>query len=221
MTLLRDAIEHTLLAPDAIAADFERLVNEAVAHALFGVCVPSVRVREVRALLGAVGEGPRLVTVVGFPSGAVPTAIKARECSLAVDDGADELDMVINIGWIRDADFERVRREVADVVAAASGRPVKVILETGLLSDEQKRISACLCVDAGAAFVKTSTGTPERGGATVADIRLLRAAVGEHVGVKASGGVRSRAFALELLAAGANRIGTSAGPRLLTEGDLA
>jgi deoxyribose-phosphate aldolase len=204
---LAAAIDHTLLKPDATPADIERLCVEAVRHGFRGVCVNPWHVPRVAALLR--GEFPRTVSVAGFPLGAAQTAVKAREAGLAVEQGSDEVDMVLNLGAFLGGNAEYAAEDIRQVVRACAGAPVKVIIETGLLDDGHK-ISACrLAVDAGAAFVKTSTGF-SKGGATEADVRLMRQTVGPQIGVKASGGIRTRAQALALLAAGADRLGASA-----------
>ncbi|MCA9530846.1 MAG: deoxyribose-phosphate aldolase [Myxococcales bacterium] len=201
-------IEHTLLAGAATAADVERLCDEAVEHGFFGVCVTPARVALCRRRLD--GTGVRVVSVVGFPLGANLTTIKAVEAVRAVGDGADELDVVAALGALRDGAYDLVVEDICQVVRGAQGRPVKVILETGALTEEQKRVGAALAKGAGAAFVKTSTGFGP-GGATVEDVRLLRSVVGATIGVKASGGVRDAAAADALIEAGATRIGTSRG----------
>jgi deoxyribose-phosphate aldolase len=211
---LETYIEHTLLAPEARAEDYARLCREALEHGLYGVCVPSARVAACAAMLRG---GAKLVTVIGYPLGVVLTAAKVAEARAAVQAGADELDVVVDVGRLLDADEDAVRADLRAVVAACEGRPLKVILETGLLDEDAKRRGARLCMEAGAAFVKTCTGMPGRGVATAADVRTLRDVVGAHLGIKASGGIRTSRAALELIDAGATRIGTSAGPRLLAE----
>ncbi|MEY4581348.1 MAG: Deoxyribose-phosphate aldolase [Pseudomonadota bacterium] len=217
-------LEHTLLSPVATRADLDRHCAEARTHTLFAVCVQPLWVQRCAELLAATGV--KLVTVVGFPFGSTTRAVKAFECATAVQQGAAEIDMVLNLGALKAADRFGVRDDIAAVVQAADGRPVKVILETAYLTDSEKQLGCALAEEAGARFVKTSTGfaRPEfqgQGGAgqslgaTVHDIQLLRAAVGDRLGVKASGGIRSRELACELLAAGADRIGTSAGPALV------
>ncbi len=208
------AIEHTLLAANATRAMIERHCAEARAAALFGVCVNPVHVARCASLLAATDT--RLITVVGFPLGASAAAAKAFECEIAVRDGAHEIDMVVFLGALKAGDRYAVREDIAGVVKAAAGRPVKVILETSALDDGEKLLGCALAEEAGAAFVKTSTGFGS-GGATVADVALLRRAVGDRLGVKASGGIRNAAFARELLAAGADRIGTSLGVALVAE----
>lgn len=218
-TRLRAAIEHTRLGAATTSAQIVQLCQEARDAGLFGVCVAPVHVRSARAALGGLGEGagPALVTVVGFPLGASRSDVKAFECAAAVRDGATEVDMVIDLGALHAGQDDRVAADVAAVVAAADGRPVKVIIETSLLDDAQKR-RACVASEAGgAAFVKTSTGFGG-GGATVDDVVLMRSVVGPRLRIKASGGIRTRALALALLDAGADRLGTSAGVALLKPG---
>ena len=210
---LEGVIEHTCLAPAAPPDTVLRYCREARHYSLFGVCVNPVFVAPAARALS--GSEVRLVAVVGFPLGASLGATKAFECERAVADGAHELDMVGAIGALKAGDHAAYRRDVGQVVGAAQGRPVKVILETALLSDEEKRVAAQLCEEAGAAFVKTSTGFAA-GGATVHDVALLRASVGPELGVKASGGIRTARTARAMLDAGANRIGTSAGVDLVS-----
>ena len=212
-TRLAAAVEHTLLSPAARGEDIDRLCDEAIAHALGGVCVHPCWVPRCRSRLGS--RGPRLVTVVGFPLGANMTACKVFEAQRAVQDGADELDMVLALWAFRSGDVRAAEEDVAAVVAAASGRAVKVILETGLLSAAEKRAAAQIAVKGGARFVKTSSGFGPTG-ATVADVQLLRQVVPAGVGIKAAGGIRDRGFAQELLLAGADRIGSSAGVALIS-----
>lgn len=200
-------IDHTNLKPDATAADIERLCAEARQHGFYSVCVNGSRVVLARHLLE--DSNVKVACVVGFPLGAMSSDAKRFETEAAIDDGAQEIDMVINIGRLKDGDDKYVLRELRDVVEAADERTVKVILETSLLSDEEK-IRAChLVLDSGAHFVKTSTGFGT-GGATIHDVKLLRAAVGPRFGVKASGGIRDAATAIAMIEAGATRLGTSA-----------
>jgi deoxyribose-phosphate aldolase len=204
---LAAAIDHTLLATTATAADIERLCREAVAHGFGAVCVNPWHLPRAAALLR--GQAPVAVTVAGFPLGAAQTDVKAREAGLAVEQGAAGVDMVLNLGAFLGGELDLAAGDIRQVVRACNGAPVKVILETCLLTDEQKRLACRLAVDAGAAYVKTSTGF-SRSGATEADVRLLRACVGPDIGVKASGGIKTREDALRLLAAGADRLGASA-----------
>lgn len=207
-------LDHTLLAPEATEQAVETLCAEALAHGFKAVCVNPWHLPRVAARLA--GGLPLAITVAGFPLGASQTGAKAREAWLAVEQGAAEVDMVLNIGALKGGDTDAARRDVAEVVRACAGRPVKVILETCLLTDAEKELACRLCVDAGAAFVKTSTGF-SRSGAREADVALMRRVVGPHVGVKASGGIRSASDMLRMLAAGADRIGASAGVAIVTE----
>jgi deoxyribose-phosphate aldolase len=214
-TGLAPFLEHTLLAPDATAPLVRRAAAEGRALGVAGVCVAGGWTRLVRGELA--GSGVRTVVVVGFPHGATTTAVKTFEARQAVEDGAEELDMVLAIGRATGGEWDAVHDDIAAVVQAAPGVPVKVILETILLEPLQI-VEACLvAVEAGARFVKTSTGTITSGGAREASVRLMRRAVGDGFGVKASGGVRSAEVALRMLAAGANRIGTSSAPAMLAE----
>jgi len=228
---LAACIDHTLLKPDATPDDIERLCAQAVRFGFKAVCVnPWHLPLAVRCLRGQVmRSGPLPITVAGFPLGASQTLIKAREAGLAVEQGAAEVDMVLNVGALKAGDLAQVRQDVFEVVQACGSAPVKVILETCLLSDSEKELACCLAVDAGAAFVKTSTGFAfvksgtgfGPGGATEADVRLLRRVVdavgGPGIGVKASGGIRTLDDALRMLAAGADRIGASASVQMVSE----
>jgi deoxyribose-phosphate aldolase len=207
-------IDHTLLRPDAVRSDFERLCKEAVQHSFATVCVNSAHVALCTSLLEDC-QHP-VVATVGFPLGAASQASKAAETDQAVRDGAREVDMVCAIGWLKEARQDAFQADIRRVVDAADGRAVKVILETCLLSQDEKQRGAEWSRAAGAAFVKTSTGFSS-GGATEEDVRLLRDVVGADFGVKASGGIRDAATADKMIAAGANRLGTSAGVAIVTE----
>jgi len=200
-------IDHTLLKPDATARDLDELCSQAVRFGFFGVCVNSVRIGHVSRRL--TGESPVPVAVVGFPLGASPWQVKALEAGLAVEQGAREIDTVLNVGALKDGDHALAAADVAAVVRASQGMPVKVILETALLCDEEIILACNICVDSGAVFVKTSTGFGP-GGATAEAVRLMRATVGPGIGVKASGGISTYEKALAMLEAGANRLGASA-----------
>jgi deoxyribose-phosphate aldolase len=205
-------IDHTLLKPDARDSQIEQLCAEAKEHRFFSVCVNGCWVTRARALLA--GSGVKTACVAGFPLGAMQTEAKRFETEQAIADGADEIDVVINVGRLKDGDDDYVRRDLRAVVQAVAGRTVKVILETCLLTDDEK-IRACrLVVESGAQFVKTSTGFSGPG-ATVADIQLMRRCVGATFGVKASGGVRDLAAATAMIQAGANRLGTSSGVAII------
>lgn len=202
-------IDHTLLKPEASREQVKKLCREAAEYGFHSVCVNSCYVSFCADLLK--DSDVKVCTVIGFPLGAMSPAGKAAEAAAAVKDGADELDMVINVGMIKSGDWEYVRRDIEEVVKAAGSRAlVKVILETCLLTDDEKRIACRVCREAGAAYVKTSTGF-STGGATAADVRLMREEAGDSMGVKASGGIRSLKDAEEMAAAGADRIGTSSG----------
>ena len=201
-------IDHTLLKPEATAKDIERLCAEALEHRFCAVCVNGSRVA--LALHQLEDTDVKVAAVVGFPLGAMDSDAKRYETEAAIDAGAQEIDMVINVGRFKDGDDAFVLREIRDVVEAADGRPVKVIIETCLLTREEK-IRACqLIVESGAQFVKTSTGF-NSAGATLEDVKLLRETVGPKFGVKAAGGVRDLATALAMIEAGATRLGTSNG----------
>lgn len=205
-------IDHTLLRPEASAKDIETLCVEAREFRFFGVCVNGSRVELARHLLE--DTEVKVVCVVGFPLGAMETDVKRLETEAAIDSGAHEIDVVLNLGRLKDHDDAFLLRELRDVVEAADERTVKVILETVLLTREEK-IHACqLAVQAGAHFVKTSTGFAA-GHATIEDVRLLRETVGPSFGVKASGGIRDAASALAMMEAGANRLGTSNGVAIM------
>jgi deoxyribose-phosphate aldolase len=215
---LAACIDHTLLKAEATPDDIERLCAQAVRFGFKAVCVnPWHLPLAVRCLRGqGLRSGPLPITVAGFPLGASQTLIKAREAGLCVEQGATEVDMVLNVGALKAGDMALVRQDVFEVVQACGPVPVKVILETCLLTGAEKELACRLAVDAGARFVKTSTGFGA-GGATEADVRLLRSIVGAQIGVKASGGIRTLADALRLLAAGADRLGLSASVQIISE----
>ena len=206
-------IDHTLLRTDAQRADAAKLVEEAKAYHFASVCVSPIWVSFVSEALR--DTGVKTCTVIGFPQGATPSAVKAFETKQAIADGADEVDMVIAVGKLKDGDDAYVKSDIEAVVRAARGKALtKVIIETCLLTDEEKRRACLLAKEAGADFVKTSTGFAA-GGATAADVRLMRESVGESMGVKAAGGIRSRADAEAMIAAGATRLGTSSGVKIV------
>jgi deoxyribose-phosphate aldolase len=208
-------IEHTLLRPDATRQDLERHCSEARQHGFYAVCVHGSRVPLAWHCLE---DSPvKLVTVAGFPFGAGDSDVKRFETETAIDNGAHEIDTVINIGWLKDGQDAAVLRELRDVVEAAEERPVKVIIELGLLSEDEVKRACELVLESGAGFVKTSTGYGPRG-ATVDDVRLLRRLVGPEFGIKAAGGIRDAATARALLEAGADRLGTSASLAIILSG---
>ncbi|MCL6604504.1 MAG: deoxyribose-phosphate aldolase [Paenibacillus sp.] len=203
-------IDHTLLKADARKEEIIKLAEEAKEYKFASVCVNPAWVAVAHEVLKDTPE-VKVCTVIGFPLGASTPETKAFETSNAIANGAGEVDMVINIGALKGGDDEWVRRDIAAVVDAARGKALtKVIIETSLLSDEEKVRACKLAVEAGADFVKTSTGF-STGGATKEDIALMRATVGPDIGVKASGGVRSAEDALVMVGVGATRIGTSGG----------
>ncbi|MFN0068090.1 MAG: deoxyribose-phosphate aldolase [Limisphaerales bacterium] len=208
-------IDHTLLKPEATAVDIRRLCAEALEHGFAAVCVNGSRVPLAAALLA--GSAVKIAAVAGFPLGAMATAAKCREVGELVRLGAHEVDMVLPVGHLKEGADDYVRRDVAEVVLAAAGQPVKVILETCLLTDDEKVRACRLCVEAGAAFVKTSTGF-NKAGATLADVALMKRTVGDACQVKAAGGVRDAASAQAMIAAGATRLGTSSGVLIVTGG---
>ena len=206
-------LDHSVLKPEATLADVLAGAEVVRQWRVGYYCVQPCWVAEaVRALHGT---GAKVISVIGFPHGCSRTAAKVLEAREAIVDGAGELDMVLTVGLLRSERADDVRRDVEAVVSAAPGTPVKVILETGALSDAEKRLACRIVRDAGAAFVKTSTGFHPSGGATVEVVRLMRAAVGPAFGVKASGGIRTLDDAQAMIAAGANRIGTSASAAIL------
>lgn len=213
MENLASYIDHTLLKPDATAKDIAQLCAEAREHTFHSVCVNSSRVAQCYALLA--DTQIMVCSVVGFPLGAADTDAKRYETELAVDLGAEEIDVVLNVGRLKDGDDKFVFRELRDVVEAADDRTVKVILETCLLTREEIVRASKLVVESGARFVKTSTGF-SKGGATIDDVKLMRETVGPDFGVKASGGIRDRATAEAMIAAGATRLGTSSGIAIVT-----
>lgn len=201
-------IESTLLRPTATTSEVRELCREAMELGFFGVCVNPWFVTMAHHELR--GSSVKCVTVIGFPLGANASRIKAIEAQEAISDGADELDMVLALGLLKEKRFSEVEQDIAGVVAASGARPVKVIIETALLTESEK-VDACkIAAAAGAKFVKTCTGFGG-GGATTADIALMRSVVPASVGVKASGGIKSAEIAAELVRAGADRVGTSSG----------
>lgn len=205
-------IDHTLLAMDATAAQIDRLCDEAKAHHFCAVCVNSSYVPRVAANLQ--GTPVKVCSVIGFPLGACLTQVKVYEAQQAIAAGAQEIDMVINVGWLKSGEWDAVADDIKQVRAACGATPLKVILETCLLTDEEKVRVCKICVDADVAFVKTSTGF-SNGGATLDDVKLMRTTVGPELGVKASGGVRDTVTAAAMIDAGATRIGTSSGIKII------
>lgn len=215
---LAQKIDHTLLKPEATREEIAQLCTEARQYGFATVCVNSAHVGWAARHLE--GTSTVAISVVGFPLGACSTRSKAFEAEQAIRDGAREIDMVIALGALRGRDYATVLEDIREVVKRARPWPVKVILETGSLSHEEKIIGCALAKAAGAAFVKTSTGFTGKG-ATVEDVRLMRQLVGPEMGVKASGGIRTREDALRMLAAGASRLGASSSVAIVTQAPTA
>lgn len=211
---LSKTIDHTILKADASTADVLRLCAEAKQYDFASVCVNTCHAKTVAEALA--GSDVKTCCVVGFPLGAMSSAAKAFEAKEAVENGAQEIDMVINIGALKEGNDAFVEADIRAVVEASKPAIVKVIIETCYLTDEEKKRACALSVQAGAAFVKTSTGFGT-GGATAEDVALMKACVNGKALVKASGGIRTRADALAMLEAGADRIGASAGIKIVTE----
>ena len=209
---IRAYIDNTLLKPDATPEQIEKICAESREYGFASVCVNPAYVPLAAKCLS--GSGVKVCTVIGFPLGMNQSEVKAFEASLAEKQGAEELDMVINVGRLKAGDDEYVKKDIEAVVAAANGKLVKVIIETFLLTDEEKTRACGIAKAAGADFVKTCTGF-SGGGANVRDIALMREAVGPEMGVKASGGVRDFESAKALIEAGATRIGASSGKKIV------
>lgn len=205
---LNKMIDHTILKADAKRKDVVRYCEEAKEYDFMSVCVNSCNVKIVKKELE--GSNVKVCCVVGFPLGAMATEAKAFEAKYCVDNGADEIDMVINIGALKDENYDYVKKDIEEVVKASNGKVVKVIIETCLLSDEEKKKACELAKEAKADFVKTSTGF-STGGATAEDVKLMKSVVGDELKVKASGGVRTKEDAMKMIEAGADRIGASSG----------
>ncbi|MCY9656596.1 deoxyribose-phosphate aldolase [Paenibacillus chondroitinus] len=209
-------IDHTLLKPDATKSEILKICSEAKQYSFATVCINPTWVSLAAKELE--GSGVGITTVIGFPLGATTTFAKMAETRDAIANGATEVDMVLNIGALKSGDLDTVKKDVEGVVQASNGQAVvKVILETGLLTDEEKATASRICKEAGADFVKTSTGFGH-GGATVEDIALMRKTVGPEMGVKASGGVRDLETARKIVEAGATRIGASSSIAIVTGG---
>lgn len=205
-------IDHTLLKPESTKQQVRKLCEEALEHHFFAVCVNSWMIPTCREILKTTKI--QIASVVGFPLGASETSIKSFETTRAFNIGAHEVDMVLNVGALKAQEYSYVEKEIQSVVRAAEGKIVKVIFETCLLTEEEKKKACELSLNAGAHFVKTSTGFGS-GGATLADVKLMKAAVGTKAQVKASGGIRDFEAAAKMIAAGATRLGTSAGVTLI------
>jgi deoxyribose-phosphate aldolase len=207
-------IDQTILRPDATESDIRSFLDEVKQYNFYAAVVHPCWVELARKELPDI---IKVCSVVGFPLGASSTLTKTYAAQDLVEQGCDEIDMVMNIGRFRGKEYKYVAREIKAVVDACQGKLVKVIIETCLLGDEEKKAAARIIVETGARFVKTSTGF-SKAGAQESDVRLLRAVVGPHFGIKASGGIRDAEFTKRLIRAGANRIGTSAGVKIMQNG---
>ncbi|GIZ14604.1 deoxyribose-phosphate aldolase [Capnocytophaga catalasegens] len=210
---LEKYIDHTLLKPTATSLDIEKLCNEAMEYKFFSVCVNSCYVPLAAELLR--NSDVSVCSVVGFPLGAMSTRAKLFEAERALTDGADEIDMVLNIGWLKSKRINEVLQEISFIKNETGKRILKVILETCYLDETEKKLACKLCVDAGADFVKTSTGFGSAG-ATFEDVKLMKNAVKGDAKVKASGGIRDRQTAMDYIYLGVDRIGTSNGIAIVT-----
>ncbi|MBV2167391.1 MAG: deoxyribose-phosphate aldolase [Bdellovibrio sp.] len=210
-------IDHTLLKPEAQLAQIEKLCGEAKDHSFFSVCVNTSYVTTCAQLLS--GSAVKVCCVVGFPLGAMDTASKAFETQTAIKNGAQEIDMVIHVGALKDRRLDYIRDDIKAVVKAAQGHTVKVIIETSLLTQDEKVLACQAALEAGAHFVKTSTGFGG-GGATVDDVKLMKSIVGSQMEVKASGGIKDLAQAHAMIEAGATRLGTSSGVAIVQGGTV-
>ncbi len=216
MTDLSKYIEHTLLKQDAKKEELKKLYDEAKEHNFLGICVNPVNVADAKQYLK--DTNVTIVTVVGFPLGANRSDVKAFETQKAVEDGADEIDMVINVSKLKDKDYDFVKKDIETVKKACADKPLKVILETDLLEKEEIQKACELCVEAKADFVKTSTGFVKNGtGAKAEDVKLMAQIVKPHgLRVKASAGIRDKEKALAMVEAGADRLGTSSGVAIVS-----
>lgn len=219
MSKFNTYIDHTILKADAVKEDILKLCEEAKKYNFMSVCINSYWVKTAAEALK--GSKVKVCTVIGFPLGASSGESKAFEAEQAIIDGATEVDMVINIGALKDGDDESVKKDIQGVVKAAKEKAlVKLIIEACLLTEEEKVRACRLGAEAGVDFVKTSTGF-STGGAVIEDVQLMRKTVGDHIGVKASGGIRSLEDAVKFIEAGANRLGTSGGVKIMEQsGDL-
>ncbi|WP_316433038.1 deoxyribose-phosphate aldolase [Leptolyngbya sp. NK1-12] len=211
---LAEFIDHALLDPVATPNQVAQFCAEAERFGFPTVCVYPCHVRQAVDLL--LRKRTQVCTVIGFPTGATTSAVKLYEAQEAVENGATELDVVINLGWLKTGKTNEVHRELAEI-CEITGKTVKAILETHLLTDSEKQLAAEVCMDAGVAFLKTNTGW--YGAASVADVRLLKSITKDRIGIKAAGGIRTAEQAIELILAGATRLGTSRGPDLVRQRD--
>ena len=212
MNSLSSLIDHTNLRSDALHSDIEILCKEAIQYKFASVCINPVYVSYAKSILK--DENPKVCSVVGFPLGADSEEMKYAEARFLIFQGADEIDMVMNIALLKERKLDLVKNEIKKVVEAADGNCVKVIIETSLLNQDEKSLACNIVRESGAAFVKTSTGFSSSG-ATLEDVRLIKKMVGDRVGIKASGGIKTKNEAVKFIEAGASRIGTSKGVEIL------
>ena len=213
MNSLSSLIDHTNLRPDALHSDIEILCKKAVQYKFASVCINPVYVSYAKSILK--DENPKVCSVVGFPLGADSEEMKYAEARFLIFQGVDEIDMVMNTAFLKERKIDLVKNEIKKVVEAADGNCVKVIIETSLLNQDEKALACNIVMESGAAFVKTSTGFSSSG-ATLEDVRLIKKLVGDRVGIKASGGIKTKNEALKLIEAGATRIGTSRGVEIIS-----
>ena len=213
MIPLENYIDHTLLKPSATSQNIIQLCKEAKSYNFFAVCINGSFVRLAKRELA--NSNIKIVAVVGFPIGASATSIKVLETKTCINDGADEIDMVINIGMLKSKDFKYVENEILAVKNEVGNRVLKVIIETCYLTDEEKKVACKLAMNAGADFVKTSTGFGSNG-ATTQDILLMKEVVKKQLKIKASGGISNKETALNYISIGVSRIGTSSGIKIIT-----
>jgi len=209
---LSSLIDHTNLRPDALHSDIEILCKEAIQYKFASVCINPVYVSYAKSILK--DENPKVCSVVGFPLGADSEEMKYAEARFLIFRGVDEIDMVMNTAFLKERKTDLVKNEIKKVVEAADGNCVKVIIETSLLNQDEKALACNIVMESGAAFVKTSTGFSSPG-ATLEDVRLIKKVVGDRVGIKASGGIKTKNEALKLIEAGSTRIGTSRGVEII------
>lgn len=207
-------IDYSLLRSDATFADVKRLCKEAVQYSFYSICINPYFIGKAKELLK--GSNVKVTTVIGYPLGMTLTEVKVYEAMNASLLGADELDIVINIGALKSGDWITVRKDISDVIAATRGKIHKTIIETCYLNDNEKKKAVEIALEAGSEFIKTSTGFGPQG-ALIKDIKLIKSIVGRSAGIKAAGGIRTLREALDMLKAGATRIGTSAGVKIITD----
>lgn len=213
MISLSSLIDHTNLRPDALHSDIEVLCKEAIQYKFASVCINPVYVSYAKSILK--DENPKVCSVVGFPLGADSEEMKYAEARFLIFQGVDEIDMVMNIAFLKERKLDLVKNEIKKVVEAADGNCVKVIIETSLLNQDEKALACNIVMESGAAFVKTSTGF-SFSGATLEDVRLIKKVVGNRVDIKVSGGIKTKNEVLEFIEAGASRIGTSRGVEIIS-----